>query len=286
MVIADRLAVVTGTAFSNYESYEGFTLFFCAVLYAVQIYTDFAGYSEMAIGLAHMLGFRIPANFERPYFASSIHSFWRRWHISLTSWFREYLYFPLGGSRKGHFRKYINILIIFLVSGLWHGAGYQFIIWGLLHGIYQIVGQLFAPAKISLYRKLHFRTETYSFRVLKILIVFLLVDFAWIFFAQDSLSSSLGFIHNMLSSFNPWIFTDGTLYTLGLSAHELFIGLAACVVLYFVSYQREKGNFLIRFLAQPVGVRWTTYLCLIFSIFLFGMYGPSYSPAQFIYAGF
>lgn len=142
MVLADRLSYVVNNVFGSYQSYDGLALFFTSILYSLQIYLDFAGYSCIAIGFARLMGIKCMDNFKQPYFSKNIKEFWRRWHISLSTWLRDYIYIPLGGNRKGRFRKQINVLVTFLVSGLWHGAGWGFIIWGGLHGTYQIVGDL------------------------------------------------------------------------------------------------------------------------------------------------
>lgn len=142
LVIADRAAMLVNTVYNEYIKYTGIAIVFATVIYGVQIYCDFWGYSSMAIGSAEMLGIELPNNFDTPYLSISIKEFWRRWHISLSSWLRDYVYFPLGGSRCSKMRKHLNVAITFLVSGLWHGAKWSFIAWGLLHGIYQIVGDL------------------------------------------------------------------------------------------------------------------------------------------------
>lgn len=139
IVIADRLAVLVNTVYNTPEDYHGVALIIASVFFAFQIYCDFSSYTDIAIGAAKVMGFKLRKNFDRPYFSKSIPEFWRRWHISLGAWFKEYLYFPLGGNRKGKLRTNINIMIVFLVSGLWHGASWNFVIWGGLHGIYQVI---------------------------------------------------------------------------------------------------------------------------------------------------
>ncbi|MEY8375132.1 MBOAT family O-acyltransferase [Lachnospiraceae bacterium 56-18] len=130
IVIADRLAILVNEVYGNYEKYEGFQIFIATVFFAIQIYCDFAGYSNIAIGVAQMMGFQLMQNFKQPYFSKSVAEFWRRWHISLSSWFKDYLYIPLGGNKKGKIRKYMNIMIVFLISGFWHGANWTYILWG------------------------------------------------------------------------------------------------------------------------------------------------------------
>ena len=142
LVIADRAAILVNQVFNQYNEYAGFQIAIAVLLFAMQIYCDFAGYSNIAIGAAHVMGFSLMKNFDRPYFSKSIPEFWRRWHISLSTWFRDYLYIPMGGNRKGTFRKYFNVMVTFLASGLWHGASWNYVAWGLLHGLYQVIGGL------------------------------------------------------------------------------------------------------------------------------------------------
>ena len=162
-----------------------------SVLYAVQLYADFAGYSHIAIGCMQLLGFDVPENFRAPYFSTSVKEFWNRWHISLSSWLRDYVYIPLGGSRCSTARCCVNLLITFLVSGLWHGTGLQFAVWGLLHGAYLAVGRLTAPARARLWRASHIPEQSAPARGLKMLVTFVLVWFGWVFFRAPTLSGAL-----------------------------------------------------------------------------------------------
>ena len=147
IVVSDRLAFLVNTVYSNPNNYKGFAILIATVFFTFQIYLDFMSYSDIARGAAEVLGFKITNNFKQPYLSKSIKEFWSRWHISLTSWFKDYLYFPLGGNRRGKLRTYYNVMIVFLVSGLWHGATFNFIIWGGLHGFYQIAAYLLKPFK-------------------------------------------------------------------------------------------------------------------------------------------
>lgn len=149
MVIADRIAIFVDVVYDNLDVYHGWYVIVATILFAFQIYCDFSGYSTIAIGAARILGISLMENFDAPYLATSVSAFWRRWHISLTSWFRDYVYIPLGGNRKGAVRKNLNILIVFFLSGLWHGASLAFVLWGVLNGLYQVVGQVIKPVKIS-----------------------------------------------------------------------------------------------------------------------------------------
>ncbi len=286
MVIADRVAIFTAEVFDHYTEHGGFVLAIAAVMYSIQIYADFAGYSYMAIACGVLFGFEMQDNFNQPYFGKSIVDFWRRWHISLTSWFREYLYFPLGGNRKGTFRKYLNVMIVFLVSGLWHGSSWNFVVWGFIHAVYQIVGTLTQAPREKLYGKLKIDMKSPIYRVWQSVWVFLLATFAWIFFRITSIKDGIGFVARMFTEWNPWVLFDKSLFELGLSAQEWNVLLASLALLLAVSFLREKGIRADRIVEQKLPIRWAVYLLLIAAIVVFGIYGPGYSANNFIYAGF
>jgi len=182
LVVADRLAMVVDYAYSNPSEQNGLTLLVSTIFFSFQIYCDFSGYSDIAIGAARVMGFKLMDNFKNPYEATSIADFWSRWHISLSTWFKDYLYIPLGGNRKGEFRRQLNLFIIFLVSGLWHGSSWNYVIWGALHGLYRVIGGL--KDKILYKSKIQFPQNSF-FKVVNILITFTIVMFAWVFFRND-----------------------------------------------------------------------------------------------------
>ena len=285
-VIADRIAVLVNQVFDNYQQYTGFYIVTAAVLFAVQLYCDFSAYSDIAIGAAQVMGFRVAENFRQPYFAKSVQEFWRRWHISLSTWFRDYLYIPLGGSRCSKLRKYRNLMITFLVSGLWHGASWNFIIWGGLHGVFQIAGDVMKDLKSRIYSKTKIKTGPFSFRLGRVVVTFILVDFAWIFFRATGISAALGTVKNMFSEFNPWIFFDGSLYELGLDSGGFLIAGAAILVMFIVDRIRSKRSILHSLADQNAVFRWVLYFALVISIFIFGVYGNDYVQTQFIYFQF
>ena len=289
MVIADRAAYVVNAVYNSPEaaSSSGLVVVLATVLFAFQIYCDFASYSNIAIGAAEVMGFRLMKNFDTPYFSRSVSEFWRRWHISLSTWFRDYLYIPLGGNRKGRVRKYINLMIVFLVSGLWHGASWNFVIWGGLNGLYQVVGEITAPVRTKLRARLSGGRETFSSKLLSVLTTFALTCFSWIFFRANGTGEALILIRRMFSEFNPWIFTDGTLFALGLDAADMFVLFASLLVLLLVSVAKYKGMQLRQwFSGQGLWFRYTVYLAAIFSVLIFGVYGALFDAAQFIYFQF
>ncbi|MBR3873399.1 MAG: MBOAT family protein [Clostridia bacterium] len=287
MVIADRAAVLADHVFANYQSYAGYSLAVAVVVFAIQIYCDFGGYSAIAIGAAKILGVDLMQNFRQPYFAQSVGEFWRRWHISLSTWFRDYLYIPLGGNRKGILRKFLNLMITFLLSGLWHGANWTYVVWGGLNGLFQIAGDV----KNRLLRKLPvdrlINRSCFSYRLFQRLFTFALICLTWVFFRAESISQALDFLKQMFSVHNPWIFFDETLYTLGLSRLELGILLFSAGVLLAVDIAHEHGVSLrARLAEQNLLFRWAVYVGVIVFILIYGMYGPGFDAAQFIYFQF
>lgn len=287
MVIADRCNLVVNQIFDQYTSYEGFYLILGGVLYSIQLYTDFAGCVNIALGSARMFGIHLKPNFDHPYFAVSIRDFWRRWHISLSSFLRDYIYIPLGGNRKGKLFKYINIIITFFVSGIWHGMGLHYIVWGLLHGLYQVAGEILIPVRQFLMRLFKMEKNSFSHRLLSRIFTFFLVMIAWVFFRAESVSKAVYIVVHMFTRWNPWIFVSGELYTLGLKEEEWLLLAVSFVLMAVVATLHEKSISITKaFLKQPLFFRWIVLLGLIFMILITGIYGPVYDSAQFIYGGF
>ena len=285
IVVADKLAILVNKVYENPSNYYGFEIIIATIFFAFQIYCDFSSYSDIAIGAAKVLGFNLTQNFKQPYFAESIKDFWRRWHISLTSWFRDYLYIPLGGNRKGTFRKYINILIVFMCSGLWHGAAITFVIWGTLHGLYQIIGDILKPLKEKLINLFKIKTDVFSFKLLKILTTFILVDFAWIFFRANSFTDAKILIKNMFT-FNPWVLFNNSLYNLGLDSKDFTVAILGITVVLIINFIQSKFNFTTFLNNQNLLFRWCIYFIIIIAVVILGAYGPGFDAQQFIYFQF
>lgn len=289
MVLADRAALYVDTVFSveNFGVYQGIPVFVAAALFAVQIYCDFAGYTYIAIGAAQIMGIRLMNNFNAPYFAVSFKDFWDRWHISLSTWFRDYLYFPLGGSRKGRVRKYLNILLVFCVSGLWHGAAWHYVIWGCLHGICRVIGELTAGFRNNVWQRLKVNTEVFSFRLWRRLFMFTAVSIIWIFFRVEAVSQAFLLIKNMLAVWNPWVLFDGSLFSIGLDSKDWNILIVALVLLLSVDRYRVRQKSLPEaFVQQNLVFRWLVIFAGIFAVLIFGVYGADYNAVQFIYFQF
>lgn len=284
LVIADRAALVVNTVFGDYAAYGGVERLAAALLYTLQIYADFAGYSDIAIGAAQLLGLDLQENFRRPYFARTIRDFWARWHISLSRWLRDYLYIPLGGNRKGALRKQLNLLVTFLVSGLWHGAAWHYVAWGGLHAAYQIAGNLTAPLRRQFGLTLG---QGFLARWAQRVFTLGLVTVAWVFFRADSIRQALSFLGGIAGWFDPWALTDGSMLALGLDAAGWFVLFCAVLVLFGVDALRERGVPLRRALArQPLVYRWAVYYAAVFAVIVFGVWGPGYAASAFVYFQF
>ncbi len=203
IVVADLVAKYVDSVFNSPETASGAGVMLASMLFAVQIYCDFSGYTDIAIGCARIMGYRLMQNFDRPYSAGNIKDFWSRWHISLTSWFKDYLYIPLGGNRKGKARMIANLFIVFLVSGLWHGADWTFVLWGALHGVYRVVGMLTYKKREEIWHKLGVDTKSKPMKIFRNVVTFLLVSFAWIFFRANNTSDLLILLRKLFTSFIP-----------------------------------------------------------------------------------
>lgn len=265
VVLADRIGISIDSFNGTLDSESGLMNLVVALLYSFQIYGDFAGYSFMAIGVGQLLGFELINNFQRPYLSQSVTAFWHRWHISLSIWLKDYIYIPLGGSRCSKFRNYVNILITFLVSGLWHGANWTFVAWGGMHGIFQVVEKM-----LGLNKKEH----TGILKGLRIIITFLVVSFAWIFFRQPTFADAWNQIAR--------IFTDHNA-TIHFSTESLvFMTFALGIVMVKDVVDEWKIKQLYAIHSPYKAVRWATYIFLLVSILLVGVFDTS----QFIYINF
>lgn len=267
VVVADRVALYVDTVFPSYMNYTGVTCFVASILYTIQIYTDFAGYSLMAIGVGKTLGFELTENFRRPYFAVSVTDFWRRWHISLSTWLKDYVYIPLGGSRCSKLRNYWNIFVTFLVSGIWHGANWTFIVWGIWHGLFQIVEKAIGQQKCE---------YGWFGKSIKIAVTFLLVNFAWIFFRMPSLGDAVGMIGRIFDLSLP-----KTLYVSGMT--DLAFVVMGVLLLLIKDVRDEYFPMRMQLMnSRYAVVRWSGYLLIMVAILLTGVFGAD----QFIYANF
>ncbi|MDO5121041.1 MAG: MBOAT family O-acyltransferase [Erysipelotrichaceae bacterium] len=277
LVLADALSNYV-SLFMNKELTGWYTLI-GVLLYAFQIYVDFDAYSNTAIGTARMMGIHLERNFHTPYLANDLREFWRRWHMSLSSWLRDYVYIPLGGSRKGLVMKWINTVIVFLVSGIWHGSTLMFVIWGLGHGLISVVEDMFRQltgTNKALSRALY---------VPGMILNFLIVSFLWIFFRSGSMEEARMVIQSMLSCFStPLSSFDCEL--VGITVTECWWILCMIVMIILTDIMRYFTD-MIEFIANcPFIVRWAVYICIMVIAMIFGVYGPGYDPQDFIYVTF
>ncbi len=266
LAIADRLGLFVDTVYANYVHYSGSTCFIASIFYTIQIYCDFAGYSLMAIGIAAALGFNLINNFKRPYFATSITDFWRRWHISLTRWLTQQVYIPLGGSRCSKARTYWNIFVTFLVSGIWHGANWTFIVWGCMHGLFQIVEKALGWQK--------YEGHNGAIKTIRICVTFLLVNFAWVFFRMPSVEDAWGVICRMFMNFGIPNLSD-------FGGAAIIMATISFLILLFKDARDEFFSNKFLFLDRKI-VRWVVYVVLFCMVLNFGVL----DGGQFIYVSF
>jgi len=287
VVIADRLAILVNQIYNNVDCYSGIPLLIATYFFAFQIYCDFSGYSDIAIGAAQVMGFNLMDNFNRPYYAKSISEFWKRWHISLSTWFRDYLYIPLGGNRVKKWCWYSNLFIVFLVSGLWHGANWTFAIWGAIHGFYLIFAILSRKIRNKIYH--FFRIYKYPKinKVFKVLITFHLVLFAWIFFRANSIHDAIYIVVNIfdinLQDFLDKLFSTGATQSyFGLTKKGLILSLMTIFFMesiHLIQRHKKMRSFLSE---KPIWFRWSVYYAMIMFIISFGEFGLT----EFIYFQF
>lgn len=266
VMMADRLGMYVDKVLDNYMFNSGTSCLLAVVYYSFQIYGDFAGYSFMAMGVGKLMGFNLINNFQRPYLSTSITDFWRRWHISLSTWLKDYVYIPLGGSRCSKGRNYWNIFVTFLVSGIWHGANWTFVFWGILHGVFQIIEKMLGWQKCT--------TSSKLIRFSRILLTFVLVSIAWIFFRQSTISDAFGVIERILTEHGALFKPSNKDVVFSL----LSIGIVVCADL-MREFQAKKFYRLVQ---APIAIRWCMYYALLLLILLSGVFDSS----QFIYVSF
>lgn len=280
MVIADRLALLVNQVYNNPADYGGGDYAIATVFFAFQIYCDFSGYSDIAIGISRMIGFDLMKNFESPYFSKSITEFWRRWHISLSTWFRDYVYIPLGGSRVSPPRMYFNLFAVFVISGLWHGAAVTFIIWGAIHGLVIVVEKMLSkghnpkakPESLILREARNFLKWGFTFVV---------VCLAWIFFRANSMGDSFMITKAVFTDFS----IQESLAELGLAITEFKLSIVLIGLLVIFDWIHRKYGALKLLNKTPWFFRSALYAVIVLSIFVFGIYGSD-NVSEFIYFQF
>ncbi|MBX7108530.1 MAG: MBOAT family protein [Chitinophagales bacterium] len=287
MVIADNLAMYVNEVYHHPQDYNGNLLLLATWFFALQIYGDFSGYSDIAIGAAKVMGFRLTKNFHQPYFARSFTEFWGRWHISLSTWFRDYLYIPLGGNKVSTLRWTMNILIVFLVSGLWHGANWTFVIWGLLHGLFLLTERFTLTIRNRFSQFNGLRSWRMLKSILSVFITFNLVSFAWIFFRAGDIAAATRIVTSL--RFHPADFSSDFLalwqQLAGQQLHPLLPQFLIALVMLFMmaEWMIESKQVPLLQSLLPKAIRWSIYYVLIAMIVVFGVYE---SAPAFIYFQF
>ena len=278
LIIADRAAILVNEVFGNYNNFSREILIISGILFTLQIYCDFYSYSIMAKGSAKILGIDLMDNFKEPLLSKSITEFWRRWHISLSTWFKDYLYIPLGGNRKGDLRKYFNLLVVFLVSGLWHGAELSFVLWGLIHGVFNVLENILGINKKS---KRNILLDS-----LRRVLTFIIVVFAFIYFRAENIHHGNEYLLAILNNPRSLNLMEDLSKTKFGTANisPLLVGVAILFIFDVLKY--NKINLSEKVLKIILPIRWIIYLAFIFAIIIFGVYGPEFSESAFIYFQF
>ncbi len=306
LIIANYAAVVANTIYdSPFGTYAGLEYLIGIFFYAIDIYGDFSGGIDIVSGCAQMLGVNLPENFRRPYFSRSVEEYWRRWHITLGTWFRDYIFYPMSISswanntakhaRKVFGRKlgnmiptYIALMVVWAANGIWHGTGLQYLLWGFLNGVMIIIGIQFGESSAKFAEKyLHVNRSCFSWKLFQVARTFFLVCISRILFMAPSTKTAFLIFKSILTDFNPWVLFDGTLLTYGLNAGELVILALSVLVLLTVSILQERGLKIRDAIAgQNLVFRWTIYLAALVIVVIFGMYGAGYNAGDFIYMAY
>lgn len=284
MVIADRLAKVVDMVYEEPSNYGALIVILASILYTLQIYCDFAGYTNTMMGISTLFGIELTQNFKTPYLSDNIIEFWRRWHISLSNFLKDYIYIPLGGNRKGQLRKFLNTVIVFVVCGMWHGAGLSFLVWGLLHGFFTVIANILKKAKADVL------VEGITGKI----ITFCLVSFAWIFFKADSMGHALGILGSMMPKAGGPGLLEGLASAeegiiLGISTVEWWVVILSLAVMIIMDiYARSRDTVP----PEALATRWSDVpraallTVVLIVVFIFGVYGAGEEIRSFVYAQF
>lgn len=304
IVIADRLNLFIQTVFNNHEGFDGGVIAMVAVCYTLQLYMDFSGTIDVALGSAQIFGIALPENFRNPFFSRSISEFWTRWHISLGAWFKDYIFYPLSMSkplkkltssaRKKIGNRYgplvagsVALLIVWLCNGLWHGAGWQYIFFGLYHFTLILIGSLIEPLIKQFVEKKQFSRDTVVYRGMQILRTGIFVCIGELFFRANGLKSGLLMMRKIVTDFTLESFHDGSILTLGLDGADVFIIGVTMMFILLTEIAQEKGISIFKHIhQQKLGIRFTIFYAVIIYIVIFGAYGKGYVPVDPIYANF
>ncbi len=283
VVIADRLALFVNAVYDHPADHHGLSLLIATVFFSIQIYCDFSGYSDIAIGSARVMGFDLMTNFMRPYYSKSISEFWKRWHISLSTWFKDYLYVPMGGSRVSTHRVYLNLMVTFLVSGLWHGASWTYVVWGALNGFYLIFGLATKTTRDQWSDKIGLSRFPQIRKPLQVFTTFSLVSFSWVFFRARSLQDAFLIIRKIATEACDLAQTGIVPIFMGFSKKEFLWALVVMIVLELAHHLQKRGSVCAYLRQRSSWMRWPAYFFVIYGVLFFGAFS---ADSQFIYFQF
>ena len=304
LVIAERLGVIVNTVYGDYEGYPGAYIFAATACYAVQLYTDFSGCMDIVLGMSESLGIILPENFQTPFFSKSVAEYWRRWHITLGVWMKDYVFYPLmrtdffaglnkswknrfGKKRGKQYATFVAMFVLWLTVGVWHGGDWKFVIGsGLLHWFYIVMEELLAPPFERVMERLHIDAQGRFVNAVRILRTFFLVCVGDLFFRAASVKDAFSMIGEAVSVRNANVLWDGSFLQLGLDGTQTAVAFVSLLLLWAVSLLERKGSVRERIAKKPLPLRWMIWYALLFSVILFGYYGPGYSASEFIYQGF
>lgn len=304
LVIAERLGVLVNTVYGQYTDYPGVYIWFATICYAFQLYTDFSGCMDIVLGMSESFGIILPENFNTPFFAKSIAEYWRRWHITLGVWMKDYVFYPVlrsrfftklnrswkekfGKKRGKQYATFAAMFILWLTVGIWHGGDWKFVIGsGLLHWFYIVMEELLAPPCAGMMDRLHIDGKGRAVNVIRVLRTFFLVCIGDLFFRAASVGDAFAMLGEAVTTWNLSVLWDGSLMQLGLDTVEMAIAAVSLLILYGVSWLQQKGSVRDKIAGKPLPVRWIVWYALLFYVILLGCYGPGYSASEFIYQGF
>lgn len=304
LVISERMNMIVNTVYDNYMNYQGVYIWLATICYAFQLYTNFSGSMDIVLGMSQTFGIKLPENFETPYLSKNISEYWRRWHITLGVWMKEYVFYPLlrtkaftglnknmksrfGKKRGKQLTTFIAMFILWFTVGIWHGGDWKYVIGsGLLHWFYIVSGELLTPFFNRFMDKCHIKPESRWVNGFRVLRTFFLVNIGFVFFRADSAGAAWRILRAGAGAFNVGALLDGSVFTLGLDVIEFTIGVVSLILLLAVSLLQQKGSVRERIEKQKLPVRFVIWYALLFYTILLGYYGPEYSAAEFIYQGF
>lgn len=304
LVIADRLNLFIESVFNGYEQYDGFVIAVAAVCYTIQLYMDFSGTIDVAIGSGQIFGTLLPENFQRPFSSKTISEFWKRWHITLGAWFKDYIFYPLSMSKPlkkltlkarkrigNHFGPLlagsIALFCVWFCNGLWHGAGWNYLFFGMYHFVLILSGSMIEPTAIKMAEKLHIQRNCTPYRLFQVVRTTILVCIGELFFRANTLSSGIAMFKKIVTDFTFATLRDGTLFILGMDGYDYLVIFLTLILIFIVSSLQEKGIEIRQSIAKRnIVVRFLIWYALILFIVIFGAYGAGYVPVDPIYAGF